>query len=99
MSILCVTGTYARGHRYASGHGGIAPVLAFAPGPTKHTIYLATGFADLWPDLLTELGPHKASKACLYLTRLTNVDRPTLRALLERSRDFTLAQAHHGSGS
>ena len=72
-------------YRYESGHSGRAPRLAFAPGPSKHTVYLTTGFAELWPDLVAQLGPHRASKACLYLTRLTGVDRSALRALLERS--------------
>lgn len=70
-------------YRYDSGHGGRAPLLAFAPGSARHTIYLATGFAEKWPDLVQRLGPHKASTACLYLTRLSKVDRDVLRQLLE----------------
>lgn len=73
------------GYRYESGHGGRAPLLAFAPGPAKHTIYLVDDFAERWPELMAGLGKHRASKACLYLTRLTTVDRHELRTLLERS--------------
>jgi hypothetical protein len=72
-------------YRYDSGHGGRAPLLAFAPGPAQHTIYLANDFSERWPDLMSRLGKHRASKACLYLTRLTGVDRTALRELLERS--------------
>jgi hypothetical protein len=72
-------------YRYDSGRGGRAPLLAFAPGPTKHTIYLVENFAERWPDLVDQLGKHRASKVCLYLTRLTGVDRSALRTLLERS--------------
>lgn len=72
-------------YRYDSGHGGRAPLLAFAPGAARHTIYLSTGFAERWPELLMRLGPHKASKACLYLTRLSHVDVTVLRELLELS--------------
>jgi len=72
-------------YRYESGHGGRAPLLAFAPGPSQHTIYLVDGFAERWPGLMAGLGKHRASKACLYLTRLTGVDRRELRRLLERS--------------
>jgi hypothetical protein len=71
-------------YRYESGHGGRAPLLAFAPGPAKHTIYLFNDFSERWPDLMVRLGKHRASKACLYLTRLTGVDRNALRNLLER---------------
>lgn len=72
-------------YRYESGRGGHAPLLAFAPGPTKHTIYLVNDFSERWPDLMARLGKHRASKACLYLTRLTGVDRSVLRTLLEHS--------------
>lgn len=79
-------------YRYESGHGGRAPLLAFAPGPSQHTIYLTNHFSERWPDLVEALGKHRASKACLYLTRLSNVDRDVLRALLERSLADTLSQ-------
>ncbi|MBA8990353.1 hypothetical protein FHW23_001599 [Curtobacterium pusillum] len=80
-------------YRYASGHGGLAPLLAFAPGAARHTVYLVDDFADRWPDLMARLGKHRASKACLYLTRLTDVDVGVLRQLLGRSRDATAASA------
>ena len=76
-------------YRYDSGHSGRAPLLAFAPGATKHTHYLVPAFAERWPELLAQLGPHRASKGCLYLTRLTGIDRAVLRTLLERSLDAT----------
>lgn len=76
-------------YRYESGHGGRAPVLAFAPGPAKHTIYLVNDFSERWPDLMARLGKHRASKACLYVMRLTGMDRSALRTLLERSIDET----------
>lgn len=80
-------------YRYESGHGGRAPLLAFAPGPAKHTIYLAEDFSERWPDLMARLGKHRASKVCLYLTRLTGVDRSALRTLLERSLAEARARA------
>lgn len=83
-------------YRYDTGHSGRAPVLAFAPGASRHTIYLAPDFATRWPNLIERLGPHKASKACLYLTRLTKVDRNVLAQLLERSRQATLAEHPQG---
>lgn len=79
-------------YEYDSGHGGRMPLLAFAPGATKHTIYLESDFAQRWPDLVADLGPHRASKSCLHLTRLTGVDRNVLRALLERSLAETRAR-------
>ncbi|MGB9034538.1 MAG: DUF1801 domain-containing protein [Paeniglutamicibacter sp.] len=78
-------------YRYASGHSGRSPLLAFAPGPTKHTIYLVDDFSQRWPELLDRLGPHRSSKACLYLTRLSGVDRSALRELLEHSLAETMS--------
>ncbi|KQW07471.1 hypothetical protein ASC66_00145 [Leifsonia sp. Root4] len=80
-------------YRYESGRGGRSPLLAFAPGPTKHTIYLANDFAERWPDLVARLGKHRASTVCLYLTRLTGVDRSALRELLELSLAESRSQA------
>jgi hypothetical protein len=37
-----------------------------------------------YPKLLERLGPHKAGKGCLYVKRLDDVDRDTLRELVER---------------
>ena len=71
-------------YTYDSGREGIAPEIAFASG-AKHTLYLVEGFAERWPDLLDRLGPHRTSTACLYLTRLSAVDRDVLREILERS--------------
>ncbi len=70
---------------YPSGHSGIAPELAFASGTREHTFYLVEDFATRWPGLLQELGKHRASKGCLYITRLSGVDRDILTSLLERS--------------
>ena len=80
-------------YRYESGHSGRSPLLAFAPGPSNHTIYLAHDFSERWPDLIAALGKHRASKACLYLTRLSGVDRGVLRTMLERSLAETQAEA------
>ena len=71
-------------YAYDSGREGIAPEIAFASG-ARHTLYLVEGFAERWPDLLDRLGPHRTSTACLYLTRLSAVDRDVLREILERS--------------
>lgn len=79
-------------YRYDSGHSGIAPLLAFASNSTKHTIYLSTGFAERWTDLLEQLGEHQTSKACLYVSRLSKIDQGILRQLLDRTLADTLAQ-------
>ncbi|SCC53992.1 protein of unknown function (DU1801) [Gordonia sp. v-85] len=81
-------------YRYASGHGGRAPELAFAPGPKNHTIYLVSDFATQWPDLIDRLGKCRVAKSCLHVTRLRDVDHAVLTTLLERS----LAQTRSSHG-
>lgn len=78
-------------YRTASGHAGRAPVLGFAPGSRHHTVYLAENFSERWPELVANLGTHRSSKVCLYLTRLASVDLEVLRSLLQLSRADTLA--------
>ncbi|MFC7765272.1 hypothetical protein [Leucobacter soli] len=53
---------------------------------------MSNDFSERWPDLMAALGRHRASKVCLYLTRLTGIDRDALRALLERSLADTLEE-------
>lgn len=79
-------------YRYASGHSGNAPLLGFNSNNTKHTIYLTENFSQDYPELMARLGPHTASKACLYLKRLEGVDLSVLRQLLELSQAEARAQ-------
>jgi len=81
-------GEYA--YRCGSGHSGRAPLLGFAPGMARHTIYLTSGFEDRWPDLVSRLGKYKVGRGCLYLTRLTGVDCDVLRRLLARAFAYSL---------
>jgi len=76
-------------YQYDSGRTGWAPELAFASGPREHTLYLVNDAASRWPDVFDRLGTFRASKACIYLTRLVDVDRGALRELLELSQAET----------
>lgn len=51
------------GYRYDSEREGRAPLLAFAPDPSKHTIYLVSDLSERWPDLVARLGKHRASRS------------------------------------
>ena len=58
------------------------PVAAFATSARQHTVYLDGGFEGRYPELMRDLGKYRAGTACLYITRLANVDRDVLRALV-----------------
>ena len=86
-------------YRYDSGHSGTMPLLAFSPGASKHTIYLTSDFPQRWPELVEKLGKHTNGTACLYLTRLSDVDIDVLRRLLERTLEHTRSEWSSRDGS
>lgn len=80
-------GTYH--YTYASGHSGSAPLAAFSPrhgGQARKTelvIYLGQEALD--PAALAKLGKHRATKGCLYVKRLADIDLKVLKALVKKS--------------
>ena len=62
------------------------PLAAFSPRKQSLTLYIMPGFND-YSDLLSQLGKHKTSKACLYVNKLSDVDVGILRQLVKRSYD------------
>lgn len=73
-------------YRYASGREGDWFEVGFSPRKRNLTLYLMTGFEDS-EGLLTRLGKHSTGKACLYVNRLSDVDRDVLRQLVQASVD------------
>ncbi len=71
-------------YRYASGHSGTWPKIAFSPRKRDTTVYLMDG-TDRYPEQLERLGRHKLGKTCLYLGRLTSIDLDVLREILTAS--------------
>ncbi len=79
-------GTYH--YKYESGHEGDAPILAFSPRATALTVYLSAGF-DLRDTLLEKLGKHKASKGCVYIKKLADIDLAVLENILLQQIKYT----------
>jgi|JI10StandDraft_1071094.scaffolds.fasta_scaffold37831_5 hypothetical protein len=69
---------------YDSGREGDWPIVAFAVRSAGVTVYLMDGFTER-TALLARLGRHKTAKACLYLARVADVDRPALASLVRAS--------------
>lgn len=62
--------------------------LGFSPRKQAITIYIMPGYKD-YSKFLDKLGPHKTGKCCLYIKRLSDIDMPTLKALLTQGyNDF-----------
>lgn len=60
------------------------PLAAFSPRKQNVTLYIMVGMGD-YDDLLSKLGKHKTSKACLYINKLSDVDEAVLKQLIKRS--------------
>lgn len=73
-------------YRYASGHEGDAPRIGFSPRSTALVLYLSSGFPG-YDALMARFGKHKASKACLYVKKLADIDETVLEELVRASID------------
>ena len=71
-------------YTYATGRSGDWPIIGFSPRKSDLTLYLSSDF-DGHAELMARLGKHKASKACLYLKRLADVDLAVLQILIDKS--------------
>jgi hypothetical protein len=81
-------------YKYASGHEGDMPLQGFSPRKQNLTIYF-TGGAESYEEEFKKLGKHSLGKVCLYIKRLDDIDRPTLKAIIEKS--FKLAKEEFGA--
>ncbi|MCA0457496.1 MAG: DUF1801 domain-containing protein [Chloroflexi bacterium] len=73
-------GTYR--YKGKSGREGDWMITGFSPRKANLTIYGIGGLEERG-DLLTKLGKHTTGKGCLYIKRLSDVDMPTLKKLIE----------------
>lgn len=73
-------------YRYDSGHGGESLATGFSPRKAELSIYLMPGEGAFAP-ILARLGPHRMTKACLYIKRLDAVDEGVLREVIRAGLD------------
>ncbi len=71
-------------YTYASGRTGDWPLIGFSPRKNDLTLYVLP-LMEGDEALLGRLGKHKSSVACLYIKRLSDIDLPTLEALVASS--------------
>jgi hypothetical protein len=76
-------------YKYESGREGDSPQIGFSPRKQNITLYVLSGSNHESP-LLQKLGKHSTSKVCLYIKRLTDVDKKVLQELIKES----FAKAH-----
>lgn len=83
-------GTYH--YRYASGREGDWMQVGFSPRKQSLTLYIISGFSR-YGELMSKLGKFRTGKSCLYVKRLSDVDRDVLRELVERSVEHVKTSA------
>ncbi|MEN9398982.1 MAG: hypothetical protein RL632_83 [Bacteroidota bacterium] len=67
-------------YKYASGHEGDAPMIAFSPRTAAFSLYVYSA-TETSKDLLPNLGKHKMAKSCIYMKKLSDIDLSVLKAL------------------
>lgn len=60
------------------------PLVGFSPRKQNLSIYIMTGF-ERYGDLLQRLGKYTTGKGCLYIKRLSDVDKKVLKELITAS--------------
>lgn len=60
------------------------PLIGFSPRKQNLTIYFMTGFEG-YSTQLKKLGKHTTGKGCLYIKRLSDVDKKVLKELITDS--------------
>jgi hypothetical protein len=71
-------------YKYESGREGDTPLVGFSPRKAAAVLYGVTGSSDS-DALLAKLGNHSTGKGCLYIKKLSDVDRKVLEAMVAKS--------------
>ncbi|MFQ6600003.1 DUF1801 domain-containing protein [Flavobacterium sp. C3NV] len=65
-------------YKYASGHEGDAPLVGFSPRKAAISLYINVPTENR-DELLSKLGKHKASKGCIYVKKLADINSEVLK--------------------
>ena len=71
-------------YRYDSGREGDAPLIAFAPRKAALVLYGMLSHSEA-KALLAKLGKHTTGKGCLYIKKLSEVDKNVLETLIKNA--------------
>jgi len=71
-------------YKYASGHEGDAPLVGFSPRKAAISLYINIPTENR-DELLSKLGKHKASKGCIYVKKIADIDIEVLKKMISLS--------------
>jgi hypothetical protein len=74
-------------YKYESGHEGDAPLAGFSPRKDSLVLYFASEYENR-EVLLSQLGKHKSSKACVYVKKLGDIDIKVLERMIINSMAY-----------
>lgn len=74
-------------YKYASGHEGDMPLIAFSPRKAAFSLYVYTD-SEEGETLLSDLGKFKMGKACIYVNKLSDIDLGILEKLCKAAIVF-----------
>lgn len=77
-------------YTYDSGHSGTMCRAGFSPRKAALTLYLMGNYGNRQAKadaLFAKLGKHKTSKACVYISKLADVDLDVLEKIVALSWD------------
>ena len=74
-------------YKYKSGREGDWFLIGFSPRKRNLTLYIMSGFTR-YEEILGKLGKHKTGKSCLYINKLSDVNKETLAQLAIESVQF-----------
>jgi hypothetical protein len=79
-------------YKYESGREGDMPLISFSPRKAALVLYSMLSHSDA-NALLAKLGKHTTGKGCLYIKKLSDVDKTVLENLIGNALD------HYGTRS
>jgi len=71
-------------YKYASGREGDWFLTGFSPRKTAMSLYIMPGYGQ-FDAIMARLGKHKTGRACLYISKLDDVDLAVLEELITKS--------------
>lgn len=74
-------------YKYSSGHEGDSPLVGFSPRKAAISLYVFTGL-DEHNHLLLNLGKFKMGKACIYVNKLSDINKDQLTELMKFTISF-----------
>ena len=71
-------------YKYESGHEGDMCIIGFSPRKQNLTLYVGVSNKNI-QQFLPKLGEHKTGKSCLYINKLSDVDKSVLQEIINTS--------------